>query len=206
MITIFHGDNTESSRSAFVDATDKLQGSDILQVDAKSADDNQISQFLNSLSLIATSKAICFTNFFSIPKAKLDKIIPVIISTPEINTLIWQDKPLTMAQLKLLPNARVNLFKAENTLYLCLNQIKPKNLAKFIPYYHQVIDNNLYDLLLYMLKNNLRKKLTSYSSFSPDLLKKTYLQLIELDYLNKSGNLAIDKEIALERLMIKLLS
>ncbi|MCX6726745.1 MAG: hypothetical protein NTY75_02915 [Candidatus Shapirobacteria bacterium] len=205
MITIFHGDNQELSRTAFVDATDKLTGFDILQVDAKTADDNQISQFLNSLSFISASKAICFTNFFSIPKAKLDKIIKVINSS-DSNVLIWQDKQLTPAQLKLLPQAKVELFKADNIIYLCLNQIKPKNLVKFISYYHQVIDNGLYDLLLYMLKNNLRQKLTSYSSFNPDLLKKTYLQLIELDYQNKSGNLAIAKEIALERLMIKLLS
>lgn len=205
MITIFHGDNQELSRTAFTNATDKLAGYDLLQVDAKTADDNQISQFLNSQSLLATSKAICFSNFFSIPKAKLDKILK-IINLSKLEVLIWQDKQLTLAQLKLLLQAKAELFKADNTLYLCLNQIKPKNFAKFSVYYHQVIDNGLYDLLLYMLKNNLRKKISSYSPFNQELLKKTYLQLIELDYQNKSGNLSIAKEIALERLMIKLLS
>jgi len=206
MITIFHGDNTELSRSAFIEASDKLHGFDVLRIDAKTADENQVSQFLNSLSFISASKAICFTNFFSVPKAKLDKIIPVLASTPNITILIWQDKQLTLAQLKPLPLAKVELFKADNILYFCLNQIKPKNLAKFIVYYHQIIDSQLYDLFLYLLKNNLRKKLLTYSPFSPEIIKKTYLQLIELDYLNKSGNLAISKEIALERLMIKLLS
>lgn len=206
MITIFHGDNQDLSRAAFIEATDKLHGFDILQIDAKTADENQISQFLNSLSFISASKAVCFTNFFSIPKAKLDKIIPVLTSTSNIAILIWQEKQLTAVQLKPLPLAKIELFKTNNVLYFCLNQIKPKNLAKFISYYHQVVDNNLYDLFLYLLKNNLRKKLLTYSPFNPEIIKKTYLQLIELDYLNKSGNLAISKEIALERLMIKLLS
>jgi len=205
VINIFHGDNQELSRLAFTNSSSQLSDFDILKVDSKTADENQIFQFLNSQSLLSASKAICFSNFFSIAKPKLEKIIDTIKSIPNLNILIWQDKTLTQTQLKTFPQAKINYFQAYNNLYLCLNQIKPHNIKKFIHYYKIVINTDFYDLFFYLLKNNLRKKV-AYSSFNSDLIKKTYLNLIELEFQLKTGTLAIPKEIALERIMIKLLT
>jgi hypothetical protein len=205
MIYIFHGDNQELSRKAFSDAMNKYKDCDVLNLDSKNAEEIAISQFLNSQSFISPNKLLCISGFFSITKSKLDKILKVIENSPQTDVLIWQDKTLNATQLKLLPKSTINHYRADNHLFLCLNQIKPKNLRNFLKLYQKVISAGLYDLFLYMLKNNLRKKIGA-SAFNPDLLKKTYLNLIELDFQNKTGTLSIAKEIALERLMIKLLS
>jgi hypothetical protein len=59
---------------------------------------------------------------------------------------------------------------------------------------------------LYWLKNHLRRQLTTYSRFNPKQLKSTYVQIIELDYQSKTGQLPIGKDIALERILINLLT
>jgi hypothetical protein len=47
--------------------------------------------------------------------------------------------------------------------------------------------------------------MTSYSQFSSESLKKVYLQIIELDFQNKTGQLSIKKELALERILLNLI-
>jgi hypothetical protein len=92
----------------------------------------------------------------------------------------------------------------ENKLFACLNSIKPKNITKVIPLYKQIVEMGLYDLFLYFLKNNFRKQLTSYSKFNQPTAKRIYLQLIELDFKNKTGELSLPKELALERILTNL--
>jgi hypothetical protein len=205
MIYIFHGDDQAKSRSAFSQAMLEFRSSDILNIDSKSFDENQVYQFINSPSLLLESKTIAISNLFSLPKLKLDKIINNLKLTDHINVFIWQDKGLTSTQLKLFPQAKVQYFKADNLVFTTLNQVRPKNLSQFLRYYHQLLNKDLLDLFLYLLKNNLRRQLSS-SKFDSHLIKTTYLNIIELEYQNKTGTLAIQREIALERLMIKLLS
>jgi hypothetical protein len=140
---------------------------------------------------------------FSIPKATLDKLL-AIIKTSDIDITIWQDKTLTLTQLKTFPKATVRLAKLDNKLFQCLNTIRPGNLKRFLESYDKV-DKAMYDLFLYLIKGNIRKQLIGPSNFNPQNLKAAYLQLIELDYQNKSGQLTISKEIALQRIMINLL-
>ena len=81
----------------------------------------------------------------------------------------------------------------------------PKNAAKFIPLYHQVLEQEPFELFLFWLKSSLRKQLTTFSKFNSDSLKIDYLQMIELDYQSKTGQLAIPKDMALERILLNLM-
>ncbi len=204
MIYIYHGDNTKDSREAFNQHLDQNKDTNILRLDNKEADPDLINNFLNGTSLFSSKKVLALTNFFSITKATLDKIVKIINSQNDTDILIWQDKTLNATQLKTYPKANSKLFRLDNKLFACLNSIKPHNLSQFIPLYEEVIQQNLYDLFLYLLKNNIRKQLTTYSRFDTASLKKSYLQMIELDYQNKSGELTIAKELALQRIIINL--
>jgi hypothetical protein len=204
MIYIFHGDNQLESRKAFSDHLDQIKDADIFRLDSKNIDVDKVNLFLQESSLFNTKKVLSISNLFSTNKAIINQINKLINQIETIDVVIWQDKTLTPTQLKTFKNSQVKIFPLDNKLFTCLNAIKPKNITKVIPLYHQVLDLGLYDLFLYFLKNNFRKQLTSYPKFDQQTTKRIYLQLIELDFKNKTGELSIPKELALERILTNL--
>lgn len=205
MIYIFHGDDQSKSRSAVNSFLDSKTNFDILRLDAKEIDLDQINGFINSQSLFSSQKIIAFFNFFSIPKAIGDKIIKIFKSNDSFDIVIWQDKTLTVTQLKSFPKAKTEAFPLDKKLFKCINSLAPKNAARFIPLYHQVLEQEPFELFLFWLKFNIRKQLTTFSKFSSESLKTAYLQMIELDYQSKTGQLVISKEMALERILLNLM-
>lgn len=205
MVYIFHGDNQFESRTAFNDLLDKYKNTEILRLDNKNTDPDMINVFLQSSSLFNDQKVLAISNLFSIQKTVLDKTIKVINKAKDCEVIIWQDKKLTPTQTNSFPKAKVQVFSLDNKLFACLNSIKPKNLKVFIPLYEKIIEQNTYDLFLYLFKANIRKQLISYSKFPENVLKRTYLTLIELDFQNKTGQLSIPKEMALQRIIVNLI-
>ena len=205
MINIFHGDDQSKSRSAANSFLDSKINFDILRLDTKEINLDQINGFINSQSLFSSQKIIAFFNFFSIPKAILDKVTKIIKSNDSFDVVVWQDKTITATQLKTFPKAKIELFPLDKKLFKCINNLAPKNTAKFIPLYHEVLEQEPFELFLFWLKFNIRKQLTSFSKFPSESLKTVYLQMIELDYQSKTGQLAIPKEMALERILLNLM-
>ena len=204
MIYIFHGDNQFESRKALNDYLDQFKNANILRLDSKTIDLEKINLFLQESSLFNENKILNLNNLFSVNKAILDKVNKLLNQNGNLEIVIWQDKTLTTTQIKSFKNPQVKSFSLDNKLFACLNSIRPKNIRQVIPLYHQVIEMGLYDLFLYFLKNNFRKQLTSYSKFDQPTAKRIYLQLIELDFKNKIGDLSIPKELALERILTNL--
>lgn len=205
MIYIFHGDDQNQSRQAFNQAIDQKKNYDILRLDNKEINLDTLNSFINSQSLFSQPRIIAFSNFFSITKPILDKLLNIIKSNSNFDIYIWQDKTLNPTQIKTFPQPIIRYFPLDKKIFLCLNNLRPKNLNIFIPLYKQVIDKEPFELFLFFTKLNLRKQLTTYTKFNQELLKKTYIQTIELDYLIKTGQLNIPKEIALERIFINLM-
>ena len=204
MIYIFHGDDQLGSRKAFSDFLNQNKDSDILRLDSKNITLDKVNLFLQGSSLFGTKKILSISDLFSANKSILNQINELINQVKDIDVIIWQNKILTPTQIKTFKNAQVKTFRLDNKLFACLNSIKPKNIVQIILLYHQVLDLGLYDLFLYFLKNNFRKQLTSYSKFNQLAVKRFYLQLIELDFRNKTGELTIPRELALERLLTNL--
>ena len=205
MIYIFHGDDQFASRTEFNSSLDKNIDTDILRLDSKNINPDMVNGFLNSQSLFTPKKILAITNFFSVSKPILDKIVKIIKDNNSIDVLIWQDKSLNPTQTKIFPQAKINNFPLDKIIFSCLNQIRPKNLIRFMTLFKKVIIKEPFELFLFFIRNNLRKQLTGYSAFDRKVLQKTYLQLIELDFQNKTGQLSIPKEIALERILLNLL-
>lgn len=206
MIYIFHGDDQNKSRQAFNLALDQKKDCDILRLDYKEINPDIINGFINSQSLFSTPRVVAISNFFSVTKPILDKLIKIIKSNPNFDVFIWQDKALNITQTKTFPQSINKLFPLDKKIYLCLNNLQPNNLTRFIPLYNQVIQKEPFELFLFFVKLNLRKQLTTYSKFNQEALKNAYIQTIELDYQSKSGQLTIPKEIALERILINLMN
>lgn len=204
MITIFHGDDLSLSRQAYLATFEKMGESQVLHLDSKNINLDQINNFLQGGSLFAESQLIAIDNFFSISKSTQTKLIPLLLNS-KTDIVLWQDKMLTAVQLKTFPQATFQKFKADNHIFTCINSLKPHNLSRFIKLYHEICAKDLFDLFFYLLKGTIRRQLASRSSFSVAVLVKTYLQLIELEYQYKTGQLSLSKEIALERVLLPLL-
>jgi len=205
MIYIFHGDNSKESRQAVFKFIESLGKKNISKLDNKSANLDNVNLFLNSASFFPEEKILHIDNFFSIHKSTQDKIVPILQADTENVIVLWQDKGLNATQLKTFPGAKVESFKAANILWNTVFAVKPGNLKGFTQNYRELLRTEPYDLFLYILKSSLRKQIQTTTKLDPEKLKKGYLQLVELDYQNKSGQLSIPKEIALERVVQNML-
>jgi hypothetical protein len=204
MINIFHGDNPSDSRQAFFEFINQISGHELLHLDSKSIDLNQVNNFLHGGSLFPGTKVLAIDNFFSIPKATIDKLTK-LFDPKSTEIVLWQDKTLTATQTKIFPQAKYFGFKADNRIFACLNSIKPRNLNTFNQLYDRIINNDLFDLFLYLLKSQLRRQIQTYSKYDPATIQRTYLQTIELEYQYKTGQLSLPREIALKRVLLPLL-
>ncbi len=203
MIYIFHGDNQLQSRTNYTNFLEKIPNSLITRLDSKEVTIEKVNMHLFSTSLFAEDKVLTFVNFFSITKTILDKVIEMTNITDQ-TIVIWQDKKLNATQLKTFPKAKITESILPKTLFICLNAIKPGNYKTLIPLLRKTLKTEPYDLMLYLIKGNLRKLLSSSSSFNQNKLRLAYISLIELDFQTKTGTLVTPKEIALERILFNL--
>ncbi len=204
MIYIFHGPDTFKSRQAYGQLLDSKKDLNRLSLDSKTAKLENVQQFLESTNLLGDKKLLVLDNFFSVNKAIFEKLVPLLNST-ETEVVIWQDKALTLTQLKSFPKANVQNFPASNLIFNCLGTIKPHNFQAFCTSYHAAIKSEPFEFLFYMLKTSLRKKLVAPWGFKVEEVKSAYLNCTLLEYQIKTGTLAIDKTVALERILAKLL-
>lgn len=206
MLTIFHGDNLFDSRAALDQALSSHPNNEILRLENKEISPELVSQFLDSPSLFSTPKTLVLLNPFSLIKTQFTKV-EKLINTTAVDCFLWQDKLLTLAQLKSFPKAKVQMFRLPNYLFSSLNAIKPGSFSRFLPLFQKTLATQPYDLYLYLLKNHLRRQLLQKTSgFTTAQVKTSYLQLIDLDYQTKTGQLPIPKEVALERIFFSLLA
>lgn len=206
MIYIFHGDNTNQSYTAFSETFDKYQQHEKFHENHKTFDLDTFDRFLNTPSLFSETKAVIVENLFSISKPVLDKALKLINSHPDFDYLFWQDKKIEVTKLKIFPQAEIKLFVLPELLFSCLNAIRPKNQKDFLNKYQLLINSMPFELALFWFKNTLRRQLTTYSKFPEIKLKKTYLELIEMDLAIKTGALNLPKEIALEKIILSLIN
>lgn len=205
MIFIFHGDNVKTSRLSLNQALQKVKSSDILRLNQKEIEIGLINNFLNSPSLISLKKVLVLGNLFSLHPSTRTKIAKILVDHPQdCHIFIWHHKTLTPTQLKTFPNARAQNFPLSKILFTCLSAVKPKNIQTLIPLYQQLLQKEPYDLFLYLLKNNLKRQISTFSRFPTSKLKSAYLKLIKLDYLNKTGQLNDPKELVLEQILTQL--
>lgn len=198
MIYIFHGDNIKDSRQQLLSAIPQSPTQNLLHLDSKNLDPNQINNFIFGPSLFGDQKILWIDNLFSAPKPIFTQLTNQLTQA-DFNVYLWQDKNLTPTQLKNFPQAKVSTFKPDNAIFKCLYSIKPKNTKTCLNYYQKVIQQEYYDLFLYLLKNHLRKNLNTHTT-------PFYLKLINLDFQNKSGQLPLPREIALEQILVQLTS
>jgi len=194
MITIFHGENTSLSKKKLQEKISKI---DSRWIDGSNLNINTASNLLEVNDLFGNTKTIVISNYFNIKSRDLSQISTIIKNkSTDIDIYMWQSKKLTLNQIKMFPDASVHCFNKSNSVFDCIYSLKPGNTNQFIVHYQNVVEDNMFDLFLYLVKKEVKKKISNPK------YKKTYLSLIELDLLNKTGKLAIKKETALKRTLL----
>lgn len=206
MITVFHGSDTFQTRKLLNHHLDNHSKDNVLRLDKKTINLETINNFLNTVSLLNLTKVLVLEDFFSIPSGKNRKQIEQILKLSLDQIYIWSAKKLTKLQLNCFPQAKIIEFNLNNQLFACVYSLKPGNLKGFYDSYNKIKNGQPFELLLHLIKQNIRKQILTYSQFSKEKLQKTYINLIELDYQSKTGQLPIDKTIGLERIIINLIS
>lgn len=205
VIYIFHGNHTLQSYNEFSQLLNNYKLHEKFHQSSKNLDIDSFNRFLNTPSLFSEIKVVIIENLFSLLKAQLDPLAKLINSHPDFDYLFWQDKKIDATKLKLFPRSTVKFFVLPEVLFSTLDSIKPQNKNDFSKKYQNLILTLPFELILFWFKNHLRRQLTTYSKFSPSLLREAYLNLIELDYRSKTGKLLQSKENSLERVILSLI-
>jgi len=205
VIYIFHGNHTAQSYNEFSELLSNYKLHEKFHQNSKNLDIDSLNRFINTPSLFSETKVVIIENLFSLLKPQLDPVSKLINSRPNLDYLFWQDKKIEAAKLKLFPSSTVKFFVLPEALFSTLDSIRPQNKSDFLKKYQNLISTLPFELILFWLKNHLRRQLTTYSKFSSTSLKEAYLNLIELDFRSKTGKLLDTKENSLERIILSLI-
>lgn len=189
MITIFHGDNYSQSRDAVNNYLNDCSG-EVFRLDAKSLNINSLANLLTGTSMFGDQKTILISGFFSLPAPSQKKYI-TLINSSNYPLILWADKKLSPTQLKNFQKSKINDFPLSRQMFSFIYGLRPKNTKDFSKKFDQITQNEPFELFFYLLKKQFRTQNT-----------KIYLQLIDLEFQIKSGQINQNKELALKNLLV----
>jgi len=230
MISLYYGDNYVLSRQHLNQHLDQLKNTEVnlTRFLAKDLSLEALTQELESNSLFNLRSALIIENLFSLPDAGLrNSVISLIIKNQHQTIILWDKKPLTKTNLKLLTQVKTvkfNEFKLPLTVFKFLDSIVPNQGGISLKYLHQSLPTNPIELVFYFLSRRVsqliqaldqpqtlksspwqKNKLVSQAkNFTLDQLIQLHHQLLQLDYLNKTGQTPFDLLTELDLLLVNL--
>src|SRR3989344_5088567 len=212
MITIFHGDDTSSSRKLFIEQKENAQNSQSFF--GEKLEISSLVQIFDGGGLFSDEKQIFIEDLLSKrkPSKEFDEIINYIASIKDGSVYLWENKALTKKQLNYFPKATVKESKLPQVLFTFLDNLLPGNSKHAISLFHQAILRSEPELLFYMIVRHFRlllavtdkslenidevlkmspwqkSKLEKQSrSFTKEHLVKILKKLMNIDYFQKTG-------------------
>lgn len=213
MITIFHGDDTEASRNAFVEQKTKEKDYLSFQEDV---DLSVLHQEAKGGGLFGKKTSVFIENLVSgeKDKKKLKTIAEELNGLgTDFNVFIWEKKELTKAEANLFPKAKANVFKLPKAIFSFLDNIYPGNNGQLLNLFHETLKTTNESLILFMLVKRFRIMLALQGGggqiddvkfmapwqqqrlalqgrrFSSERLIEDYNNLYEIDSSSKVGKL-----------------
>jgi len=222
MISVFHGNDNFKSRQNLLAATAVFER--LNRFSPKEITSENLAKLTGSL-FKKQNEAIVFENFFSLPAASLKKILPDVEKIEkDFPLFFWEEKELTPAKLNLLgKELKAVNFKTPALIFKFLDSLNPDNLKPPLYFFHELSKDQPAELIFFMLLRRIRELLAVKTDtnlikgapwqksrliaqakpFALADLKKIYLNLIELDWRNKTGQLGISLESAMINWMLE---
>ncbi|MBI4084790.1 MAG: hypothetical protein HY431_02690 [Candidatus Levybacteria bacterium] len=166
MLTLIHGDDTASSRNAFLKAKEKAQNQVSFSGDQVNLTD--LAQALQGNGLFAEIKAVYIEDLFSKKKGEELMAITSYLTDQgkQHDIFLWEKKILTPPVLKQLKNAAVEVYKLPQELFRFLDAIKPKN-TDTISLFHSALETTDSEMLFFMLIRQFRLLLALKETEAP---------------------------------------
>lgn len=222
MISVFHGNDNFKSRQNFSAATGVFER--LTRFSPKEITSENLAKLTGNL-FKKQNEAVVFENFFSLPAQSLKKILPDIKKLEkDFPLFFWEEKELTAAKLNLLGKKIKALnFKTPAIIFKFLDSINPDNLKQSLYFFHELVKDQPAELIFFMLLRRIRELLAAKvdanlikgapwqksrliaqaKPFALADLKKIYLDLIEIDWKNKTGQLGITLESVVINWLLK---
>src|SRR3989344_8336446 len=184
MITIFHGDDTSSSRKLFIEQKENAQNSQSFF--GEKLELSSLLQIFDGGGLFSDEKQIFIEDLLSKrkPSKEFDEIIAYIASIKDGSVYLWENKALTKKQLNYFSKATVKESKLPQVLFTFLDNLFPGNNKHAISLFHQALLRSEPELLFYMIVRHFRLLLavtdTSLENIE-ELLKMSPWQKSKLD-------------------------
>jgi len=233
MITIIHGSDTASSRKYFMDEKERLAQS--ILIDGQNSTLTDLVQIFEGGELFAENKNFFIEQLLSKRKKgrELDQILENIHKNGDQNNIyIWEDKEVTPANIKSFKNPVIKTFKLHQTLFLFLENIKPKNGKTLIKLFHETIIGSDPEMVFFMIVRQIRSllalseaqpqglntidevkrmapwqksKMQSQADFFEiDELKNLYSKLFEIEKELKTGGLSANLTQTIDFLLLEI--
>ncbi|MBI4078869.1 MAG: hypothetical protein HY429_01065 [Candidatus Levybacteria bacterium] len=153
MITIFHGNNIESSRNAYT--KEKGKHSNAIVFDGKVVTLTDLIQAIDSGGLFSEEKVVVIEELFARKSSsELNALISFIVKTSS-HMLFWEGKELTKKQLSSLPEAKIETHSYPKVLFQFLDSIAPKNRNSLM-LFHELLRSTPTELIFFMLVRHFR--------------------------------------------------
>jgi len=135
MITLLHGNYSESSRKEFIRLKEEAKAKDIRVLDGRSLDAAALTQATESNSMFGGDTIVFIENLFGKlgRKQKLIEALAAIINKSSADIILWEDKEVGATVLKNLPNAKIALFKIPSVIFQMLDGIAPGAAIRDVP-------------------------------------------------------------------------
>lgn len=228
---IIHGDDIISSRNFFLSQKEKT---DSLQVfDGEKITVTDLVQIFEGGGLFFDEKKVFVENFFSKKKQgkEFDEITDYLKKkTPDSKVFFWEGKEISKKSLNLFKNSTVKAFKLPQTLFLFLDNIKPKNSQELLNLFHKTLSTVEPELIFFMLIRQFRlllalldtkseKQIDELKSLAPwqknkllkqanfftiDELKKIHNKLYQTDLKQKTGKSPLSLAQSIDFLLLEI--
>ena len=157
MITIIHGENIAYSRKFYIDEREKSKNPIIFL--SNNLNLTNLAQELEGNSLFDTAnKEIFIEDFFSKKQSKeFNNIVSFLQKhSKNVNISIWESKELSKKQLNSFKGHQIKLFTLSKSLFLFLNELRPRNSKKQIYLFHKTLESTGEELVFYMIIRQFR--------------------------------------------------
>ena len=214
MITVFHGDDTERSRTAYhLLVSQAAKGKDVRRLEGREVDASVLTQALESSSLFGGDVLVVIDNLFTKvgKKQKLaSQYADILRQRPEgTEVIVWEGKELGATIQKALGSkARFEIFKTPVVIFQFLDSLAMGNAAALLGLYEQVTRTHASELVFAMITKRIRQlcmlkdgitpdglqgwqagRLTNQTkAFTMEQLLSMHKKLVEIEYSLKTGS------------------
>jgi hypothetical protein len=182
MITLLHGNYSESSRKEFIRLKEESRAKDVRALNGATLDLTSLTQAIESHSLFSAKGGpapdgrdvvIFIENLFGKlgRKTKLIESLTNSINKSSADIILWEDKEVGASVTKNLQQAKITLFKVPSLIFQLLDGIAPDAARLVLPLYTTVSQTEVPELIFAMIVRRIRQLILISDGIMPERLQ-----------------------------------